>query len=71
MQMGTYWGKLTGYMIDGLKKDLGVIVDDPRWKALCNKYQADLDEKTVKPTGEEIVETKSLLASLAGQAKSV
>jgi hypothetical protein len=42
MSLETYWGKLTRYMLDGLKKDVGVIVDDPRWKRLAKEYEERL-----------------------------
>jgi uncharacterized protein YdaU (DUF1376 family) len=47
MGLETYWGKMTRYMIDGLKKDIGVIVDDPRWKPLAKQY----DERLLKDSG--------------------
>lgn len=67
VQMGTYWGKLTGFMLDGLKKDIGVIVDDPRWKSLCHDYE----EKMFKPTGDQMVPTKDVLSGLVTAAKSL
>lgn len=67
VQMGTYWGKLTGFMIDGLKKDIGVIVDDPRWKSLCRSYE----EKLFAPSADEVVSTKGLLNNLVSTMKEI
>jgi hypothetical protein len=67
VQLGTYWGKLTGYMLDGLKKDVGVIVDDPRWKSKCQEYE----EKLFAPTGDEMVPTKDILNTLVAAAKTI
>lgn len=54
MGLETYWGKLTRYMIDGLKKDIGVIVDDPRWKPLAKQYEDRLFAETgpIKSTAQ-------------------
>jgi len=67
VQMGTYWGKLTGFMLDGMKKDVGVIVDDPRWKSLCRTYE----EKLFAPSGDDVVGTKDVLKNLVATAKSI
>jgi hypothetical protein len=42
ISLETYWGKLTRFMLDGLKKDVGVLVDDPRWKTLAKQYEEKL-----------------------------
>lgn len=65
--MGTYWGKLTGFMLDGLKKDVGVIVDDPRWKSLCRTYE----EKLFAPSAEEVVPIGDLLKSTVASIKGM
>ncbi len=58
---GTYFGKLTGYMIDGMKKDIGVIVDDSRFKGLARQYE----EKLLKAeSGEELISIKQITQSL-------
>ena len=67
VQMGTYWGKLTGFMLDGLKKDVGVIVDDPRWKSLCRTYE----EKLFAPSVDDVVGTKDVLKHLVATSKSI
>lgn len=67
VQMGTYWGKLTGFMLDGLKKDVGVIVDDPRWKSLCRTYE----EKLFAPSAEEVVPIGDLLKSTVASIKGM
>lgn len=67
VQMGTYWGKLSGLMLDGLKKDVGVIVDDPRWKSLCQNYE----EKLFAPSGDQVLPTKDILKSLVSTAKHI
>lgn len=67
VQMGTYWGKITGFMLDGLKKDIGVIVDDPRWKSLCRTYE----EKLFAPSNEEVVSTKDLVKNLVTTMKDM
>lgn len=67
VQMGTYWGKQTGYMLDGLKKDVGVIVDDPRWKSLCRHYE----EKLFAKMEDETVGTKDVLQNLVATSKTI
>ena len=42
MSDASYWGKITRYMIDGLKKDVGVLVDDLRWKGLLRTHEQKL-----------------------------
>ena len=66
MSLETYWGKLTRYMIDGLKKDVGVLVDDPRWKPLAKQYEERLlqDSGPLRPTAE-------ILSQLGVAAKRV
>lgn len=66
MSTGTYWGKLTGYMIDGLKKDIGVIVDDVRWKSLSRQY-----EDKLLSTDGPLVSVKELTSSLGLAAKGI
>jgi uncharacterized protein YdaU (DUF1376 family) len=54
MSLDTYWGRTTRYMIDGLKKDIGVIVDDPRWKMMSKQHEERLlqDSGPLKSTSE-------------------
>jgi uncharacterized protein YdaU (DUF1376 family) len=69
MQIQTYFGKLTGYTLDGLRRDIGVIVDDPRWKPLSKSYDDKLNE-AVKPE-PGMGNTKELIAGLAQNAKRI
>jgi uncharacterized protein YdaU (DUF1376 family) len=67
MSMGTYFGKLTGFMIDGLKRDVGVIVDDPRWKPLSRQYEDKLP--AIYEKGEGLVSIKEITQKIASGAK--
>lgn len=67
VQMGTYWGKLSGLMLDGLKKDVGVIVDDPRWKSLCQSYE----DRLFAPSADDVMPTKGILKDLVASAKQI
>jgi hypothetical protein len=69
VQLQTYFGKLTGYMLDGLKKDIGVIVDDPRWKLLSKKYDDQL--YAAATPSDDTVSTKEVIANLTKNAKTI
>lgn len=39
----SYWGARTGYMLDGFWRDLGVLIDDFRFKQYADKYHDQLE----------------------------
>lgn len=67
IQMGTYFGKLTGYMLDGLRKDIGVIVDQSQWKTLSQNYEKKLYDAAYGPAKD----VKEFVDEFVGSAKSV
>lgn len=67
MQIETYFGKLTGYMLDGLKKDVGVIVDQPQWKPLAAKYEKQLYDAAFGPPKD----INSIVGDLVGSVKTI
>lgn len=63
----TYWAKQTRYMIEGLKRDVGVLVDQPRWKDLCKQYE----EKLLSPSGDNLVSVASITNGLGLTVKAI
>lgn len=46
MVRSPFWGPKTGFLVDGLWAERSVLLDDPNFKPLVKKYEADLNLKT-------------------------
>lgn len=49
-----FWGPKTGYLISGFWQERSVLLEDPEFKKLTAKYEADLGMKDVKEMALEL-----------------
>ncbi len=49
-----FWGQKTGYLISGLWAERSVLLDDPNFKRLTAKFEADFGMKKAQELASEI-----------------
>lgn len=54
LQGSPFWGIKTGYLISGLWAERSVLLDDPNFKRLTAKFEAEFGLKEAKEVGMEL-----------------